>query len=236
MRIVVWNCAMGLHRKWDRLVALQPDVAIVAECAQPEIMWRNRRHRADSSTAWIGDKPHKGLAVFAFGGRRLETDSSVDARFKYYLPVRITGETEFSLLAVWAFNHRAQAVGDSAIGEPLRAVRHYERLIETGTTLVAGDFNNSVCWDRSGKPSNFSDLAAHLHKLNLRSAYHDATNCAFGEEENPTFFHRKGSKGYHIDYCFMPRPWTLKCAAAGRREEWIDISDHVPLIVDFAVA
>ena len=36
MRIVAWNCNMALDRKIDALLALKPDIAIVAECAEPE--------------------------------------------------------------------------------------------------------------------------------------------------------------------------------------------------------
>ena len=40
MRIVAWNCAKAFHNKIDRLLALQPDVAVVSECADPEVLAR----------------------------------------------------------------------------------------------------------------------------------------------------------------------------------------------------
>jgi len=34
MRLLIWNCAMALHRKFDAMLRLRPDVAVVCECAQ----------------------------------------------------------------------------------------------------------------------------------------------------------------------------------------------------------
>ena len=70
MCLVAWNCAMALHRK---LLALAPDLAVISECAHPNIIaarlagpppWRQ--------AIWVGGNCQKGLGVFAFG------DTSID--------------------------------------------------------------------------------------------------------------------------------------------------------------
>ena len=33
MRLVAWNCNMALQRKFDAVLSLRPDVAVIAECA-----------------------------------------------------------------------------------------------------------------------------------------------------------------------------------------------------------
>ena len=38
MRLVAWNCAMALHRKLPALPALVPDLAVISECAHPDII------------------------------------------------------------------------------------------------------------------------------------------------------------------------------------------------------
>jgi hypothetical protein len=38
MSIVVWNCNMALQDKYEPLLALGPDIAIVAECANVDLM------------------------------------------------------------------------------------------------------------------------------------------------------------------------------------------------------
>ena len=48
MRLVVWNCAMALHRKIDALMALRPDLAVIPEAAEPGRLGRvntNVAHR-----------------------------------------------------------------------------------------------------------------------------------------------------------------------------------------------
>ncbi len=39
MKLVVWNCRMALHEKWDALVAMGPDIAVVPEAASPDLPW-----------------------------------------------------------------------------------------------------------------------------------------------------------------------------------------------------
>lgn len=56
----------GLHRKWEALVGLKPDVAVVAECARPEIIERKLGRSLDAQdTVWVGRQEQKGLGVFS---------------------------------------------------------------------------------------------------------------------------------------------------------------------------
>jgi exodeoxyribonuclease III len=68
MRLVAWNCRSAFHRKVERLRGLEPDIAIVAECATPEILARKAPTLAPTSALWVGSNPHAGLGVFSFGG------------------------------------------------------------------------------------------------------------------------------------------------------------------------
>ena len=40
MRLVAWNCNMALHRKFDALLALRPDVAIISGTVLQERFYR----------------------------------------------------------------------------------------------------------------------------------------------------------------------------------------------------
>jgi endonuclease/exonuclease/phosphatase family metal-dependent hydrolase len=55
-----------------------------------------------------------------------------------------------------------------------------------------------------------------------------------GEELQPTFYlYRNLSKPYHIDYAFLPKMLlTGASISIGNNEEWLEISDHMPLIID----
>ncbi|HKD56947.1 MAG TPA: hypothetical protein VKD45_05500, partial [Hyphomicrobiaceae bacterium] len=63
---------MALHRKFDAMLSLQPDIAVICECAEPQRLqtWTGSVGiRAE--TVWVGDNCNKGLAVFAFNGYRV---------------------------------------------------------------------------------------------------------------------------------------------------------------------
>jgi endonuclease/exonuclease/phosphatase family metal-dependent hydrolase len=45
---------------------------------------------------------------------------------------------------------------------------------------------------------------------------------------------RKREKPYHLDYCFLSRDLLERVTdvRVGEYEDWIGLSDHMPLIVD----
>jgi exodeoxyribonuclease-3 len=232
MRIVVWNCAMALHAKWDRLMSLRPDVAIVPECAGPAVLWKRRGVAEPCSFEWDGHNQNKGLGVFAFGEYTLARDARFDGGHQIFLPVHVHGPVSFKLLGVWAFNHRATTDKARLPAPTLAAIEHYADFLEEDA-LVAGDFNHSTVWDRAtGHASNFGHIAARLGTLGLESAYHRAHSIEFGSEPHRTHFFRKGPLEYHIDYCFAPRTWGLSSVTVGARDDWIAASDHAPLCIE----
>jgi len=232
MRIIVWNCAMSLHTKWDNLIGLRPDIAVIAECAEPRILWAKLKCEQKCDVQWIGDNPNKGLGVFVFQDYSLERDDSYNSRFKQFLPVNVSGLTNCFLLAVWAFNGRRKDEPRSYSAETLSAIDYYQHFLSSWQSVIAGDFNNSVVWDHQSKISNFSAIASRLKQLGLTSAYHDFMRVPFGSEPDKTLFFRKSSLEYHIDYCFIPQGWTAQDVVVGKREQWIALSDHAPLFVN----
>ncbi len=223
---------MSLHTKWDYLLSLHPDVAIIAECAEPRILWSKRKTEPECAVQWIGENPNKGLGVFAFPGYSLERDESYDVRFKYFLPINISGHADCSLLAVWAFNGRTNGPTTSYGAETMSALDYYQNFMNTQNSVIAGDFNDSVVWDHHNKVCNFSAIASRLERTGLTSAYHKFMGVPFGSEPDKTLFFRKGPLEYHIDYCFLPRQWNLNEVSVGMRQQWIGISDHAPLAIN----
>ena len=90
-------------------------------------------------------------------------------------------------------------------------------------------------WDKPKQASNFALVAEDLSKMDLVSAYHEKMAVNFGEEAEPTLIWRKNmSEVYHIDYCFISTDWvpSLKEVSVGGPRQWLDFSDHVPLVMD----
>jgi exodeoxyribonuclease-3 len=238
MRIVAWNCNMALHRKYEHLLSLQPDIAVISECANAELIAQKITSFRPSSSIWIGDNRHKGLAVFTFGPFKAMLSPIYQEHFPYIAPIEIDGPKRFNLLAVWACHAKKNSY-EAKLGPLRRAICAYQAFIECAPTVVAGDFNDNVQWDKPTKINKHSTNVSELTALGLRSAYHYSRGVAQGSETEPTLYwrdRRNSGPRYHIDYCFIPDAWTesISAVTVGKFDDWVGtgLSDHVPLIVD----
>lgn len=231
---------MALHTKLGALSGLQPDIAIVSESAQPEVLLDKAPGFRPSGHVWAGRTKHKGLGVLSFGPYRVELDASHRPDNEIVLPIRVSGPVEFNLLAVFAYNNRGESGRRLRVGPVLRALEDSATFCaEDRPLVVAGDFNNHIVWDRPGKANNMAGIFAALEGRGLVSAYHWSRRVALGEEPDPTIFwrdRREDGPRYHIDYIFIPRVWAENglTFSIGGFGDWIGsgLSDHVPLTVD----
>ncbi len=220
-RIITWNCNLALQGKLSELLMLRPDVAIVQECEKDLVAPAGWHFR------WLGDGPRKGLGVLA--REQLVLGPSTPNGWTYFLPITLP-VVNLRLLAVWAFNHRA---GTGRMGSPTTAIFHLRDWLSEGRSIVAGDFNNSLKWDRKGNQYNFQSVADSLDLCGLRSAYHSYMSAQYGAEIDPSYFHTKNvAKPHHIDFCFVHESIAIRRVEMGRFLSWRKYSDHVPLITD----
>lgn len=245
MRLVAWNCNMALHRKLAALRALEPDIAVLPECASPaRLAERLDGGVLDCTSVWIGANRDKGLAVLAFNGYRARlADELYRKSLRFIAPVRIEGPLRFNLLAVWAQNF-SDGIRRKRQPGPLRLAltRDYRAFLGEGPAVVAGDFNNNIFWDRPGYLINHAHTVTLLERYGLVSAYHHARGEAQGAEREPTHYwrdRRKDGPTYHIDYIFLPRAWAadIREMSVGGFEAWCGagLSDHVPIVVEVAL-
>ena len=240
MRLVAWNCNMALHRKAEALLALRPDLAVISECAEPaRLRQRGPADWIEGEPVWIGRNPSKGLATFGFNGHRCDLAAGYLPSLRYVAPLRVEGSSGFNLLAVWAQNASGGVTRKRQAGPLRRALSRYRDLLAERPTIIAGDWNNNVIWDRPGWRINHAAAVTALERLGLVSAYHALTGEAQGEESVPTHYwrdRRKDGPRYHIDYVFIPRDWLgrVRDFRVGGFEDWCGngLSDHVPLVID----
>lgn len=77
---------------------------------------------------------------------------------------------------------------------------------------------------------NHSNVVATLAEMGLHSLYHRSRGIGHGGEPEATFYlHRKTTKPYHIDYVFAGPGWGLEHVGIGKAENWLEISDHMPI-------
>jgi len=241
MRIVAWNCAMALHRKWPVLAALQPDIAIIGECDN----YHRARDRGlpvtPSRFVWTGGRSFKGLAVIAFPPYRLRLHPLHEPALPHIMPVEVRGAgLHFNLIAVWAQNISGGFRTKAEPGPFNRAMDRYGAFVSQRPTLIGGDFNNHEFWDRPGHAINFAENLDRIRRLGLDSAYHRATGEPVGAETIPTHYWRDrkiDGPTYHIDYLFYPQAWHRHFRHFGVGDFagfcGPGLSDHAPLVADF---
>jgi exodeoxyribonuclease III len=242
VRLVTWNCCMALHRKFDAVLRLQPDIAIICECAEPKRLLASGINGLSSVPVWIGHHPNKGLGVFAFNGYTARLADPFYPTLRHVAPVSVTGPTEFNLLAVWAQNGSGGVSRKHQLGPLRRAIGKYRAFLAERPAVVAGDLNNNVLWHRPGWRINHVNAVADLEKKGLISAYHHVRGEAQGSELEPTLYWRDRKRNgptYHIDYVFLPSRWLslVREVSVGTFEDWCGsgLSDHVPIVVDVAL-
>ena len=116
------------------------------------------------------------------------------------------------------------------------ALLHYADFIRERETILLGDLNSNAIWDRERAVSNHSSVVKLLAEANLVSVYHEYFGETPGRERQSTYFHyRSPQRGYHLDYCFVPKSWLgrLKTVTVGAFDPWCTQSDHTPLLVEF---
>ena len=102
--------------------------------------------------------------------------------------------------------------------------------------IIAGDFNSNAIWDEWDRWWNHSNVIHELNEIGIKSLYHSFTGEQQGKETKPTFYmNRKIHKPYHIDYIFSSNEFlnNLIDIRLFEVEDWIKISDHVPMICEF---
>lgn len=251
MKILTWNCNGALRRKVEFLDSFEADVLIIQECEDPS------KYKGDylnwaGNYLWTGDNKNKGLGVFVKNGHHLSalpwkgtytipgildlhpSASWTTDELKIFLPVAVNNHLK--ILAVWTKGSDQEAFG--YIGQLWKYLQIHREDLSGPSTLLVGDLNSNVIWDKPDRWWSHSGVVKELNQVGLKSLYHHQTDESQGLEKSPTFYlHRNKSKPYHIDYVFASSDLINAChLEIGTFEEWIDKSDHMPLVMELNCA
>lgn len=238
MRIIEWNCQGAFRKKYQRILSLKPDIMIIPECEPEEKLMFGKLTPMPADFFWYSNNESRGIGIFSYSDYKFELLKEFNPAFSYVIPLKVSNDTDcFLLFAIWAKDNKEDPRA-RYIAQVWLALDYYSHLLNLNPILI-GDFNSNQIWDDKSYLGNHSDVVDILRQNKILSLYHEQNALAHGKEEDHTFFmYRKTEKPYHIDYCFAPNEHVNQGAKIqlGNPEEWIDISDHIPLIVDIDIA
>lgn len=213
MKIVSWNCNRGLKKKKNLINKLDFDIMFIQEC-------QNLNEIEDiKNKKWIGTK--NGLGIIWKDEINIKFLNWNNHYLNYFMPVMINDD--ILVIGVWAHGNYIEDV-------LVYLSIHFKKIKKYSKIVLIGDFNSNIIWDKKNKIRGHENLVNRLKDINVVSSYHKICNEEQGKELKPTFFMQRNKlKGYHIDYAFV-KDNLIEDFQLGE-EEWIEHSDHLPLIL-----
>lgn len=230
MKILTWNCNGAFRKKFDNLAGFNADILVIQECEDPKRTSNKNYQEWSNNSLWTGENKNKGLGIFAKENIKIASLDWESEGLKYFIPCRVNDD--FNLIATWC--HGANSPTFGYIGQLWKYLQLHKT--QLGKSIIAGDFNSNVFWDRWDRWWNHSDVVRELKEHQIESLYHHYFNEEQGKESSPTFFLQKNlNKPYHIDYIFASDEFStsLKSMEIGVAEQWLEKSDHMPVICEF---
>ncbi len=229
VKLATWNCLGKLDTKPPHLLDVGVDVAVLCEAKSPA-SWPTT---PDGRGVTALSRPVQGggwkeLVVVACEPWAVTLHEAADAAPHWTLPVRVSGPTSFTLVAL----HTARFPGSRSYEEEIdRAVDWTEAASDEGPVVLAGDFNSPI--EISQK--QYDVVARRLEDRGLVDVYRAARGLGQGEPpiEATYYHHRRRELGFHIDHIWLPAPWADGAKVdVGDFDTWIASgqSDHVPVI------
>lgn len=236
MKIVAWNAGMAFRKKIDKILPLKADILVISECEKPE-KWRQIvKEKGINKFLWEGDNnPNKGIGIITFDERyKIEIHPDYDRSFRYIVPIKVSADKqEFIMFAVWS--QKGEKRYSSYIGQIYLALEKYASLLKE-PCIIVGDWNSNKVFDHIKRVKTHSEVVKFLEGFEIKSAYHQFSKEKQGEESKAThYFRKEKGRPFHIDYLFASEIFLeqLKSFKIGSCEEWIEFSDHMPIIAEF---
>ncbi|WP_422004417.1 endonuclease/exonuclease/phosphatase family protein [Roseivirga pacifica] len=232
MKIISWNCNGALRKKLDKITDLDADIYVIQECEDPTRTNDKKYNAWSDNHLWVGDSKNKGLGIFAKSDIKLQlldwSNNFRDHSVKHFLPCSVNDK--YQLLGVWTHHNNSPNFG--YMGQFWKYLQ--TNLEYFDNPIIAGDFNSNAIWDQWDRCWNHSDVVNTLKQKEIESIYHLLSGEKQGSETTPTFWLQKNAeKPYHIDYFFLSKEFQKpKTFRIEERSDWIEFSNHVPLILE----
>lgn len=235
MKLLTWNCNGAFRKKYCLTEKLNTDILIIQECENPESSTKVYRDWA-SNYLWIGNNKNKGLGIFTKDSIDIKlldwSDLNVNyknERLESFIPCLVNNKT--ILIAVWTKKANSEVFG--YIGQLWKYLQLHKKKMFGKDVVIIGDFNSNSIWDKWDRWWNHTDVINELKEIGIYSLYHKIKKEKQGEETIPTFYlQRKIEKSYHIDYCLASENLINEESDLNILDykEWLEFSDHIPIV------
>jgi endonuclease/exonuclease/phosphatase family metal-dependent hydrolase len=171
--------------------------------------------------------PRRAISVFGYSETTLRAVDNDNTMYWFRRYEASRRGLQFQVIASWPWATKSRDTSYRQVHEGLDRHRDWVR---QRPTVLLGDLNVNAAY----RGRLWPDLFERLQELGLVSAYHEFSGEPFGEETSSTFFRRGSVPAGHLDYCFLPKSWAPRITGVqvGSCEDWRDVSDHVPVVVD----
>ena len=231
MKLISWNANCKFRDKYHLLQDFE--VAVIQECEDPSRSLNAAYRSWAGDNYWVGSLKHKGLGIFLKQSLSAHVMALPTTPQKFFLPLQLSNGLQ--ILGVWAMNSENRK--DGYIAQIHDYLKSHANYFDWDRLIIVGDFNSNAQWDGKRELRNHGNLVKKLDRFGLQSLYHYQENEPHGKETSSTFYmYRHKDKPYHIDYIFMPNNTIHESVIEiGKAEEWLQHSDHVPLIANLKV-
>ena len=236
MKIISWNANGKFKKNYKTMLEKKADIYVIKECTDPKISDSEDYVELDDEyywVKWVGDEktPNYGLGIFAKNEVDIEVCDLDNKGLRYFIPVTV--KDEFNLLGVWT---NPDMKGSKVAHYPKEITKYYEAHKDSGffneDMIICGDFNCDKRVLNNAHKKNVDEMIGKLSEINLIDVYHARNREEEGKELIPTFYMNYNlNKPYHLDHVFATQG-KVKCLKIGDPDEWIELSDHMPLIFE----
>jgi exonuclease III len=238
MIITTWNCCCGFTReKAEKLIKEFPsDIYIIQECRDQDRYFLSEIFKF---TNWYGDnteydatsgKGDLGIGIFS-NNYCITLQYYHNKNIRYFVPFKaFDSKQEFIIYAVWTKKEKCNFPYIGQVIEGLKE-KKYDNLSKS---IVIGDFNTDINYANEKK--YFEEMIKLFNAKELKSCYHVFNQIEFGVDQEINTYKDIG----HVDYCFVPKDWSIINVKTGEHEKWYQnqwrISensiDHIPMQIE----
>lgn len=231
MKLISWNCNMAFRKKCEIISQYNADILIIQECENPNVIkYPEEFINIMPYFLWEGDNNNKGLGIFS--KIPIEKNLWTTNNNKYFISCKVG--SEFNLVGVWCMKNKVSKL--SYMGQFYNYfINNYDEIVKS-KILISGDFNSFKNYTSEKQLYNHMNVIKKLEDNKIKSIYHEYFKLEQGNERDSTTYNTKRiDKGYHVDYIFGSRIINskVKYMEVGKFDEWIQKSDHMPLIIEF---